>query len=109
MATFLMYASGVLVLMSQTTFQIVSRSMLAKFVPENIQTVSEGIRNGLFELSYLIVGLGVKLPDTYFSEFMLAAAFMIPFPFSWCIVNAEKFKNIKVIQIDVFNHTNSLD
>lgn len=77
-----------------------SRSMLAKFVPENIQTVTEAIRNGLFELSYLIAGLCVKLPDTFMSEFMVTIAFFMTLALSWLLVSAERFKNIKVMQID---------
>ena len=100
MATVLLYTNGILTLMSTAGFHIMSRSMLAKFVPENIQTVTEAIRNSLFELSYLVAGLCVKLPDTYMPEFMLTVAFVMTFALAWLIVNAEKFKNIRVIQID---------
>lgn len=100
MATVLLYANGILTLMSTAGFHIMSRSMLAKFVPENIQTVTEAIRNSLFELSYLIAGLCVKLPDTYMPEFMLTVAFFMTFALAWLFVNANKFKKIEVIQIN---------
>merc|ERR1719457_295341 len=100
MADVLLYSNGILTLMSTAGFHIMSRSMLAKFVPENIQTVTEAIRNSLFELSYLIAGLCVQLPDTYMTEFMLTVAFLMTFALAWLIVNAEKFKYIEVIQID---------
>ena len=42
--------------MSGALFHVLSRSMLAKFVPENVQTVTEATRNSLFELAYLFGG-----------------------------------------------------
>ena len=100
MATVLLYANGILTLMSTAGFHIMSRSMLAKFVPENIQTVTEAIRNSLFELSYMIAGLCVKLPATYMPEFMISVAFLMSFALAWLLVNDNKYKNIEVITVD---------
>lgn len=100
MATVLLYANGILTLMSTAGFHIMSRSMLAKFVPENIQTVTEAIRNSLFELSYMIAGLCVKLPATYMPEFMISVAFFTTFALAWLLVNDEKYKNIEIIRIE---------
>ena len=97
--SFLLYATTLLTLMSATGFMIMSRSMLAKFVPENIQTVSEAIRNSLFELSYVMAGLCVELPDTYMTTSMLVLSVLMVFVLSWLLVNTNKFKEIKVIQV----------
>ena len=71
--------------------------MLAKFVPENIQTVAEAIRNSLFEGSYLVAGLCVKLPVAYMSETLATAAFVIIMALVWLVVNREPLKNIEII------------
>lgn len=97
--SFLLYATALLIWMSGTGFQIMSRSMLAKFVPENIQTVSEAIRNSLFELSYLMAGLCVELPDTYMATYMLVLSVFTVFVLSWLLVNTNKFKEIRIIQV----------
>ena len=98
--SFLLYATTLLTLMSGTGFHIMSRSMLAKFVPENIQTVSEAIRNSLFELSYVMAGLCIELSDMYMTTSLLVLSVFMVFVLAWLLVNTNKFKEIKVIQVD---------
>ena len=100
MTEVLIYVNGILYATHFASFSIMSISMLAKCVPENVQTVTEAIRDSLFQLAYLISGLGVRLPDVYMKEFMLSLTVLLALAFAYLIVNAERFKNIQVLQID---------
>lgn len=74
--------------------------MLAKFVPDNIQTVTEAIRNALFELSYMVAGLSVKLPSSYFPEAMICMAVLIFFAIMWLLYDHKKYKQVKIISLN---------
>jgi len=100
MTNVLTYIIGILYASSTAGFHIMSRSMLAKFVPENVQTVTEAIRNSLFEVSYLVAGLSVRLPDTHMTEFMMTFAILIAVAFAWLLVEADRYKKIQVIQVE---------
>ena len=57
---------------SASVSHILSRSMLAKFVPESVQAVTEGIRSAVFELTASLLGMSVMLPVKYLSQTMFA-------------------------------------
>ena len=58
---------AILLNISSFMFQIFSRSILANFVPENIQAISEGFRYAIYELLSLVAGLTVILASKYLS------------------------------------------
>ena len=66
----ILYCSTVLKQISSGVFHVLSRSMLAKFVPENVQSITEGFRNSLYELAALSSGLTVTIAVNYLSETM---------------------------------------
>ena len=82
---------------SSYVHSVFSKSILAKFVPENIQATSEGIRNALVQLSFLVGGLTVVFPSKFLSETMFLMAFVISGCTAWYIAEQEIFMNIKVI------------
>ena len=84
---------------SAAVFQILSRSILAKFVPENVQAVTEGIRSAVFELTASLQGISVMLPVTYLSQTMFAMAILISGILAYYIAEESIFRNIKVIDI----------
>lgn len=100
LAYVVIYSNGILTLASTAGFHIISRSMLAKFVPDNIQTVTEAIRNALFELSYMVAGLSVKLPSSYFPEAMICMAVLIFFAIMWLLYDHKKYKQVKIISLN---------
>ena len=57
-----LYCAVTLDLNSPSMFHILLRSMLAKFVPENVQPITEGFRNAFFEVADIFSGLSVLLP-----------------------------------------------
>ena len=93
------FALGIAVLLNFSSYvhSVFSKSILAKFVPENIQATSEGIRNALFQLSFLVGGLTVVFPSKFLSETMFLMAFVISGCTAWYISEQEIFMNIKVI------------
>ena len=97
--TVLFYCVGILKAAFIMAFTISTRAMLAKFVPENIQTVSEAFRSSLEELAYFLAGVIASLPDHYMFETMVTMAFIMVLLLSWLIVNANKFKDVQVIQV----------
>ena len=58
---------AILLNISAFQFTVFSKSILAKFVPENIQSISEGIRNLFYQTSALLGGLTVIFPAKYLS------------------------------------------
>ena len=55
----ILYCSIILKQISSGIFHVLPRSMLAKIVPENVQSITEGFRNSLYELAALLSGLSV--------------------------------------------------
>ena len=94
-----LYSAVTLDLMSSSMFHILLRSMLAKFVPENVQSITEGFRNALFEVADIFSGLSVLLPVKYLSQTMFAMAVMVSVLTGWYIAESKTFKNIKVIDV----------
>ena len=64
----ILYCSTVLKQISSGVFHVLSRSVLAKFVPENVQSITEGFRNSLYELAAISSGLTVTIVVNYLSE-----------------------------------------
>ena len=98
--TVLIGLSSILFFSSSSAFHILSRSMLAKFVPENIQSVSEGFRNAFFEIAAAMAGVSVILPTYYLSETMFVLTICISVAMSWYLVENKTFRNIEVIRVD---------
>ena len=95
----LLYFAVTLDLISASMFHLLLRSMLAKFVPENVQSITEGFRNALFEVADIFSGLSVLLPVKYLSQTMFAMALMVSALSGWYIAEDKTFKNIKVIDV----------
>ena len=94
-----LYANGIIAAMSTTGYHIILRSMLAKFVPENIQTVTEAIRNASFELAYTIAGIGLKFPSNYFIQSIFGMAIILSFAIVWYLADGKTYRNIKMITL----------
>ena len=97
----MLYCTIIINFVSSAVFQILSRSMLAKFVPENVQAVTEGIRSAVFELTASLQGVSVMLPVTYLSQTMFAMAILISGILAYYIAEEGTFRNIRVIDIKV--------
>ena len=91
---------AILLNISSFMFQIFSRSILAKFVPENIQAISEGFRYAIYEFSSLVAGLTVILASKYLSPSMLSLGLIISVCLAWYIGEHKSFTNITVIKIN---------
>ena len=94
-----LYCAVTLDLMSASMFHILLRSMLAKFVPENVQSITEGFRNALFEVADIFSGLSILLPVKYLSQTMFAMSLMVSALTGCYIAENKTFKNIKVIDV----------
>ena len=90
------YCAAIFFYVSTSIFHIMSRAMLAKFVPENIQSITQGFRNALYEMAILLSGLSVMLPATYLSETMFAMLVIISVSLAWYIAEERTYRNIKV-------------
>lgn len=88
----LAYINGSLVYATQTPFHVVSRSLLLKFVPTEIRTVTDALRNTLFELSYALVGASVKLGSDYTTIMLSFLSFVIALFTVWFLCNRECYK-----------------
>ena len=98
-AEVMLYFAMSLYLMSSSIFHILSRSILAKFVPEYVQSIMEGIRNALFEIAAFLSGLSFTLSATYLSQTMFALAVMLCASMAWYIVEEKEYRNIKVVDV----------
>ena len=98
-AEVMLYFAMSLYLMSSSIFHILSRSILAKFVPENVQSIMEGIRNALFEIAAFLSGLSFTLSATYLSQTMFALAVILCVSMAWYIVEEKEYRNIKVVDV----------
>ena len=97
------YGTMIFFYISTSTFHIMSRAMLAKFVPENIQSISQGFRNALYEMAIFLGGLSVMLPATYLSETMFAMLVIVSVSLAWYIAEQRTYRNIRVIGINSEN------
>ena len=95
----MLYFAMSLYLMSSSIFHILSRSILAKFVPENVQSIMEGIRSALFEIAAVLSSLSVTLSATYLSQTMFTLAIILCALTAWYIAEEKAYRNIKVIDI----------
>ena len=98
-AEVMVYFAMSLYLMSSSIFHILSRSMLAKFVPENVQSIMEGFRNALFEVAVFFGGLSVMLPVNYLSQTMFATAIITCILTGWYIAEKQVYRNTEVIDV----------
>ena len=98
-AEVMLYFAMSLYLMSSSIFHILSRSILAKFVPENVQSIMEGIRSALFEIAAVLSSLSVTLSATYLSQTMFTSAIILCALTAWYIAEGKAYRNIKVIDI----------
>lgn len=73
--------------------------MLAKFVPENVQSIMEGFRNALFEVAVFFGGLSVTLPVNYLSQTMFATAIITCILTGWYIAEKQVYRNTEVIDV----------
>ena len=90
---------AILLNISAFQFTVFSKCILAKFVPENIQSISEGIRNLFYQTSALLGGLTVIFPAKYLSQTMFLLAFVISGCTGWYIAEQATFMNVKVISV----------
>ena len=86
--------------MSGALFHVLSRSMLAKFVPENVQTIIEAIRNSLFELSYMFGGLLLRVTLSYLSESMILFSVLLFLSMVWYLCHFKVYLDIQAIQVE---------
>ena len=98
-ADVMLYFAVSLYLMSSSIFHILSRSILAKFVPENVQSTMEGVRNALFEIAAFLSGMSVTLSATYLSQTMFALAVILCASLAWYIVEEKLYRNIQVVDV----------
>ena len=98
-AEVMLYFAMSLYLMSSSIFHILSRSILAKFVPENVQSTVEGIRSALFEIAAVLSSFSITLSATYLSQTMFASAVILCALTAWYIAEEKAYRNIKVINI----------
>ena len=99
-AEIVFYCVATLYLISNGTFHILSRAILAKFVPENIQSLAEGFRNALFELAVFFSGLSVTLPATYLSQTMFTMVVVNGVSLAWYLSEERIYRNVKVINVN---------
>ena len=96
----ILYFAFSLNLGSASIFYVMSRAMLIKFVPENIQSITQGFRNALFEMAILLSGLCVRLPVTYLSQTMFAMLVIVCVSLAWYIVEEHFYRNAQVIHVN---------
>lgn len=95
----LLYPCAVLTVSSATGFHIISRSMLAKLVPHNIQAFTDATRNILFELSFMIAGLSIKLSSLYMLEFGITVGIICIICIVWLVLHSERYKKIELVSM----------
>ena len=95
----ILYSSIVVKQISSGIFHVLSRSMLAKFVPENVQSITEGFRNILYELAALLSGLSVTIVVNYLSEVMLALTLIVCALTVLYVIQEGVYQYIKVTDV----------
>ena len=73
--------------------------MLAKFVPENVQSITEGFRNSLYELAALLSGLSVTIAVNYLPEVMLALILIVCALTVLYVIQEGVYRYIKIIDV----------
>ena len=96
----ILYFAFSLNLGSASIFYIMSRAMLTKFVPENIQSITQGFRNALFEMAILLSGLCVMLPVTYLSQTMFVMLVIVCVSLAWYITEEYSYRNVQAIDVN---------
>ena len=96
----MLYFAYSLHLGSASIFYIMSRAMLIKFVPENIQSITQGLRNALFEMAILLSGLCVMLPVKYLSQTMFGMLVIVCVSLAWYIAEEHSYRDVQVIDVN---------
>ena len=97
MSYFLIYTNGLYVYISQIMFQMVVRVILIKFSPDNLRTVTDAMRNMLFESSYALAGLTIKIHRLYLVYTLSFVIFMLIFSLLWILIGHRHYRNIKTV------------
>ena len=95
----ILYCSIILKQISSGVFHVSSRSMLAKFVPENVQSITEGFRNSLYQLAAFLSGLSATIVVNYLSETMFALTVIVCAITVLYMLQEEIYRYIKVIDV----------
>ena len=95
----MVYFAMSLYLMSSSIFHILSRSVLAKLVPQNVQSIMEGFRNALYEVAVFFGGLSITLPVNYLSQTMFTTAIITCALTGWYIAEEQVYRNTKIIDV----------
>lgn len=95
----ILYCSIILKQISSGIFHVLSRSMLAKFVPENVQSITEGFRNSLYELAALLSGLSLTIAVNYLSGSMFASAAVVCVLIALLMIHEGVYQHIKVTDV----------
>ena len=82
-------------------FHVSTRSMIAKYVPENIQTITEAFRMSLTTISYLIGGLLISIIVEYLIISLAIFCILSFICLCWVCINMNAYSNIKVIALNL--------
>ena len=96
----LAYGHGLILSVNQIPFNVVTRSMLVKFAPDNMRTIADSIRNMLFEVSLLLAGLTIKLHQLYLTYTLSFLLLLIICCTLWILFHHHKYRNIEIIDTD---------
>ena len=104
MSYFMAYTIGASEKFSQCAFNIAVRVILIKFAPDNLRTVTDAMRSLIFETSFLLAGLTVKINNVYL---------VYTFPFIttlqigsllWVLIGHRHYQNIETINTGKEGH-----
>ena len=82
------------------TFHVSTRSMIVKYVPENIQTITEEFRISLTNVAYLIGGLLISIIVEYLIISLAIFCIISFICLCWVCINMNAYSNIKVIALN---------
>ena len=78
-------------------FQMIVRVILIKFSPDNLRTVTDAMRNVLFEISFLLAGLTLNIHRVYLVYTMSFVIILLVSSLLWILIGHKHYRKIETI------------
>ena len=93
----LAYVNSFMIQINNITAHTMFRSMLAKFVPLSIRTITDSIREALFLCGYMLSGAMIKPNDSHTGIMLISYVCVILVVTIWMLLHWRSYLDIKVI------------
>ena len=78
---------------------MVVRVILIKFAPDSMRTVTDAMRGLIFEISYLLAGLTIKINNLYVVYTFSFITTLLICSLLWIFIGHRRYRNIERVSI----------